>query len=213
MTLAEEDVVASGAVSERRATLTRLALVGTLAVALGLFAATIWRAFVTLPNYVVQADGSATITERGLTEIFASDAWFTACGAVVGLVLGLVVWKLLGSLGWLSAVVAVAAGLLSGAVCWQLGPLLGPGNFDERLAAARPGDLVPIAFELHAVSALAAWGFSAVTPILLGSALGPDESLPREPRRRRIPGLAPDDSETVDERGVATADDAVRPVP
>lgn len=200
--------------SERRATATRLGLLGALAASLGLLAAPIWRNLVTLPTYLVQADGSATISERGLTEIFASDAWFAASGAVIGVFLGVVVWKLFSSLGWPCAVIAAGAGLVAGVVCWLVGPLLGPGGFDARLAAARPGDLVPIAFELHAVSALAVWGFAAVTPILLGSALGPDESIPREPRRRRrATEVAPDESETVDERGVATADESVRTVP
>jgi hypothetical protein len=101
-------------------------------------------------------------------------------------------------------VLAVAAGLLAGLVCWKVGELIGPGSFDERLAKAQPGDLVPIALQLRSWSALAVWGFAAVTPVLLASSLGPDEEDPGP--RRRTKGAEPiaESKAEVDEIGVLT---------
>ena len=45
------------------------------ALVVGIAAAVLWRLIVQLPSYQVQSDGSATITERALTEVFSSDAW------------------------------------------------------------------------------------------------------------------------------------------
>jgi len=92
----------------------------------------------------------------------------------------------------------------------QLGKILGGVPFDERLAAAKPGDTVPIALALRSPSALAVWAFAAVTPILLGSALGPDEeAAPRQPRRRRrqVPSKQAEQREVVDDLGVVRTEE------
>lgn len=179
----------------------------------GIAAAVLWRLVVPLPNYVVQADGSASVSERALTEFFAGDAWYVVIGAVVGAGLGVATWRRFKDIGWPSAFLAAGLGLLAGIVCWQLGQLFGGVPFDERLAAAKPGDSVPIALALRSPSALAVWAFAAVTPILLGSALGPDdEAAPRQPRRRsRLAKTEePEQQEVVDELGIVRTDEVVR---
>lgn len=156
------------------------------ALVVGIVAAVVWRLVVQPPSYLVQADGSASMSERGLTDIFGADAWYVVLGVVFGAVIGVFTWRRFKHLGWVSAFLAGGLGALAGVVCWQLGQLLGGTSFDERLATAKPGDLVPIGLMLRSPSALAVWAFAAVTPILLGSALGPDdEAAPREPRNRR----------------------------
>lgn len=181
----------------------RLAILGLASLVAGGLTGLVWSRVAVLPSYTVLPDGSATMSERGLTEFFSADAWFVVCGAVVGLALGIVSWRLFKQLGWPVALVAAGAGLLAGLACWQLGQLFGPGAFDERMAAARPTDQVPIALELRSYSALAVWAFAAVAPVLLASSLGRDEEAPRAPRRRR---QAPDEvpAEQVDDRGVLT---------
>jgi hypothetical protein len=108
----------------------------------------------------------------------AGDAWFCATGAVVGLVLGVVAWRRFRDVGWpvvlLGTLTAVAAALIA----WEVGLHLGPQNFDDRLAAARPGDLVPIDLTLRTRTSLLIWPFFAVVPILLGSSLGRDAEDP-----------------------------------
>ena len=180
---------------------------GLAALVVGIVAAVLWRLIVQLPSYVVQPDGSATVTERALTEFFAADAWYVVLGVVFGAVIGIFTWRRFKHLGWVSAFLAVGLGALAGVVCWQLGQLLGGASFDERLATAKPGDLVPIGLMLRSPSALAVWAFAAVTPILLGSALGPDdEAAPREPRNRRR-GQVAEPQEVVDELGVVRTEE------
>lgn len=160
-----------------------------LALVCGALAAVFWAGVVSLPTYQVEADGSAFTTERGLAAYFASDAWYCFAATVVGAGLGVVAWRWFRSLGWPVALIAGAVSLVAGLVCWQVGQLLGPGPFDERLAAAKPGDVVPIALELHATSAIALWPFVAVGAVLLFSSLGPDpDAPPRIPRRSRRAG-------------------------
>lgn len=184
-----------------------IGLLAGLAVVVGGLAGVFWSAVVELPAYRILSDGSATMPERALTEVVAADAWFVITGALVGAGLGLVTWKWFRPLGWPTALLAVAAGLVAGVVCWWIGQLLGPGNFEERLAVAKVGDLVPISLELRSLPALAVWGFAAVTPVLLISSLGPDEEDGAHRRRhRRSPQEADEaQTETIDERGVMTA--------
>ncbi|MFT3832342.1 MAG: hypothetical protein QM711_03335 [Micropruina sp.] len=186
-----------------------LILAGIAAVA-GIAGAVLWRLVVRPPAYIVQADGSATVSERALTEFFAGDAWYAVIGAVVGAGLGVATWRRFKAIGWPCAFLAAGLGLLAGVVCWQLGEVLGGQAFDQRLALAKPGDTVPIALALRSPSALAVWAFAAVTPILLGSALGPDdEAMPRQPRRRSRLAKAEqtEPREVVDDLGVVRTEE------
>ncbi len=180
-----------------------IGLLAVLAVIVGGLTAVFWAGIVDLPAYRIRGDGSATVSERALTEFIAADAWYVVCGAAVGLGLGIVAWKWFKPLGWPAALLAAGSGLLAGIVCWQFGELLGPpgGSFEERLANAEPGELVPIALTLRSLSAPAVWAFAAVTPVLLAASLGPEESQPQPRRQLTEPGSS---AETVDERGVLT---------
>lgn len=184
-----------------------LALMIGLAVIVGALGGVFWAARVKVPAYLVTADGSGSMTERGLTEIVSGDAWFVIVGILIGVGLGLVAWKWFHPLGWRTPLIAIGAGLVAGFVCWQVGQLVGPGNFNDRLAAASPGDLVPMSLQLHSWSALAVWAFAAVTPVLLISSLGPDEEEHRrKPGGRRTAEQPVEQAESVDERGVVTAE-------
>ncbi len=178
-------------------------LLAALAVVVGGLSAVFWVNVVDLPTYRILADGSATVSERALTQFVAADAWFVICGAMVGLGLGVVTWRWFKPMGWPTALLAAGAGLLAAVVCWLLGQLLGPGSFEDRLATAAPDDLVPISLQLRSLSALAVWPFAAVAPVLLASALGPEEVTPR-PRRGQPEAPVTLEEETVDERGVVT---------
>jgi len=184
-----------------------IAILAGMSLVVGGLSAVFWATVVDLPTYRILSDGSATISERGITEIVASDVWFVITGALVGAGLGLVTWKWFRQLGWPSALLAVGSGLLAGVVCWQVGTLLGPGNFSERLTGALPGALVPIPLELRSISALAVWGFAAVTPVLLASSLGPDDEDQATRWRRRPVEPEEEETGTIDDRGVLTAPD------
>ncbi|GAA1846832.1 hypothetical protein ACFFOM_01970 [Microlunatus capsulatus] len=166
-----------------------------LALGLGALGGVVWEAVVDLPVYVVGPDGGASTTERGLTALFGSDAWFCLVGGVVGLLLGLVAWRRLRSLGWPLVLLVVVAASAAALVAWWVGTVSGPGPFNPRLAAAGPGDVVPVALELRAPASLLVWPFLAVVPVLLGSSLGRDEEEPAEPvepaeETRTAPGPA-----------------------
>lgn len=160
-----------------------------LGLGLGAVAGAVWEAVVDLPTYTVNADGGAATSERGLTAVVGSDAWFCVLGALLGLLLGLVGWRRLRSLGWPLVLLVVLTAAAAGLVAWWVGTALGPGPFNPRLAAAGPGDVVSVALELRAPGSLLVWPFLAVVPVLLGSSLGRDDeefaetSLPvEEPR-------------------------------
>jgi len=165
-------------------------LVGFLlfCVLIGIGAGILWQRIVVLPGYTVAQNGTATTTERGLAGFIAGDAWFSAVGFFVSIGLGIVAWKWFGRLGWPVVIVAVVGAVCSGLVCWWVGYRLGPGAFDPRLAAARPGDFVPIALTLRTPVPLMVWALAAIIPVLLRASLGRDEEedqLPSSSRRRR----------------------------
>ncbi|PKQ32712.1 MAG: hypothetical protein CVT62_01260 [Actinobacteria bacterium HGW-Actinobacteria-2] len=183
-----------------------IALLVGLSLVVGGLAAVFWSGVVDLPAYTIQPDESAVIGERGLTQVVSADVWYVITGALVGTGLGILTWKWFRPLGWPSALLAAGSGLLAGLVCWKLGEVMGPGPFAERLAKAVRGDTVSMSLELRAWSALAVWGFAAVTPVLLASSLGPDDEDPG-PRRRTKRVEVPEASPTVDELGVVTTEE------
>lgn len=155
-------------------TLPRAGLFLALALGLGALAGVVWWSVTDLPTFRVQPGGGAVTSERGLAGYMAADAWFVACGAVVGLALGVLAWRRFGRTGWPVVLLTVVAGAGAGFVCWLVGYQLGPGAFDVRLAAARPGDLVPVELTVRARPALAVWPLAAIVPVLLGASLGRD---------------------------------------
>lgn len=167
-----------------RSTVGRLGVLTALALAIGALSALLWVNLVTLPAYEVRADGRAAIDEAGLASLISADAAFVVLGLVCGVLVGAASWAWFRDLGWPVGVIAVGAGLLAGATCWWLGTLAGPGPFDERLAAAQPGDVVPVGLEIRAPSALAVWSFAAVAVPLFVASLGPDVRRRPRPSRR-----------------------------
>jgi hypothetical protein len=155
------------------------------AAGLGAVAGVIWWSVVTLPGYQVGSDGGASTSERGLTEFIGADAEFTVIGLVGGALVGLAAWRAFRSLGWLVVPVATVVAVGAALVCWQVGYRLGPGDFATRLAAAKPGDIVPIELTVRAKAALLTWPFAATIPLLLGSSLGRDDEVPKPLFRQR----------------------------
>jgi hypothetical protein len=152
---------------------------------LGAAAGVVWWLVVQPPAYELNSNGGATTSERGLTQFIAADAWFCAIGLVVGLLIGLAAWRWLLPVGWPVVLMVLGCTVASALTCWLVGYHLGPGEFSARLAAAQPGELVPIPLTLRARASLLTWPFFAIIPVLLGSSLGRDEEEPRPLLRRR----------------------------
>jgi hypothetical protein len=157
----------------------RIACFTALALGLGAAAGVVWWAVVDLTTYRVNSEGGAATSERGLSEFISADAWFTVIGLVAGIALGVLGWRFFRRVGWSAVPIIVVSAVAAELSCWLVGYRLGPGAFEPRLAAAAPGDLVPIALTLRAKASLLTWPFFAVIPILLGSSLGRDEDDPR----------------------------------
>jgi hypothetical protein len=162
-------------------------LIGFAAASLGLgaLAGVVWWLVVKPPAYELSSGGSATTSERGLSQFISGDAWFCAIGLVAGLLIGIAAWRWLRDLGWTVVLVVLVCATASALMCWFVGYRLGPGDFSARLAAAQPGELVPIPLTLRARASLLTWPFFAIIPVLLGSSLGRDEDEPRPLLRRR----------------------------
>jgi len=177
-----------------------LGLLVLLSLVVASLVALFWTQVVDLPSWHVNNDDSASMTEAGWTQMISIDAWYVVCAILVGPGIGWVAWRWFRPLGWPAAVIAALAGLLTGLVCAELGPVMGPGEFDGRIAAANPGDYVPVAFELSSLSALAVWPLASVAPVLIASSLGPDPEQPSRRRRRSADDAgedAPGDPEQV----------------
>lgn len=147
-----------------------------LALIIGLLTGVLWNRIVSLPRYVLGDNGVASMTERDLAHFFTTDFWYSVIGLVVGVGLGVWTWWRSGRRGWVVVPLAVVASLVAALVCWWVGVAMDPANFDERLSAASPGQSVPVDFTLEAVSAVALWPLGAVIPLMLASALLPENA-------------------------------------
>lgn len=189
-----EEVLANGEDPHSRRTVWRAitTLLGwflafaAMAAVIGFLCGVFWWGVVDLPTYRIAEDFRGYTTERGLTEFFGTDAWFSGLGLTVGVALGYVAWRWFSDVGWPVTFVAGLGALLAGGICDVTGRWLGPSSFDTRLAAASPGDVIPIDFQLHSPIALVVWAFAGVLPVLVASSMGPDaEEEPRPPRKHR----------------------------
>ncbi|PZP20466.1 MAG: hypothetical protein DI600_06265, partial [Cutibacterium granulosum] len=137
------------------------------AVIAGVVCALIWHACVHLPIYQVDDKGYATTSERGLTAIFSIDSTFALIGMVVGVGCGFLSWWALHHRGVVVLVPTIATALVSATVCWAVGTLMGPHDFSDRVAAASPGDEVPVDFRLHTWTSLLVWVLGALIVTLI----------------------------------------------
>lgn len=166
-----------------------LGVFAILSVVVGFLGGIFWYGAVDLPTYTIQNNFQGYTTERALTQIFVTDAWFSGLGLVVGAGIGYVAWRWFRGLGWPVTFIAGIGAFLAGWVCSLTGTWLGPKSFAVRLTAGSPGDVIPIDFKLHTPVGLLVWAFGGVLPVLVASSMGPDDeeqSGPKRPRRRGV---------------------------
>lgn len=157
-----------------KAVASRTATMAILAMLVGAVCALVWANLAVLPSYVVQQDGHAVISDSDLAESFSANFWFSMLAILGGVAIGIACWIVLRRIGWTVALVTSVLSLLGGLTCWALGSLIGPGQFAQRMAAAKPGESVQTALTLTTPSSLAIWVFAAVTVPLFAAALGPE---------------------------------------
>lgn len=156
----------------------------------GVVAGIIWAVFAFRPSYEVSDNLGATLGERGLAGIFAADAVFSVLVASLGLMIGIACWILFHRNGWWVCMLSVVGAALASLLAWQVGLLVTPNDFPERLASAVGGDVVPVDLQLHAGAALLVAPFIAITPVMLLAAFWPEakETAPAV-EREKDPGL------------------------
>ncbi len=152
----------------------RVAVFSLFCVGVGVVAGILWAIFAFRPGYRVTDDLAASLGERELANIFAADALFTLLAALCGLIIGVSCWMLFRRHGWWVSVLAVLGAGLAGLVAWQVGLLVTPEDFDERLARAVGGDVVPVDLQLDALAALLVAPFAAIIPVMLLAAFAPE---------------------------------------
>ena len=144
-------------------------LVMAIGIVLGGLAAPLWHSMVTLPTYTVGSDGAASTTEKGLIQVFSTDAMYCLIGLVVGLIIGCLSWVLMRRRGAWGVLAAGISACLSALACWWVGVLIGPDSFAERIASAKSGEVVPVDFALHTWVAVLVWLLVAMVPMLIAS--------------------------------------------
>lgn len=164
-----------------KAAASRTATMAILAMLVGSVCALVWANLAVLPSYVVQEDGHAVISDADLAQVFSANFWFSLLAVLGGVAIGIACWILLRRIGWAVAPLTAALSFVGGLTCWALGFLVGPGQFAQRMAAARPGESVPTALDLSTPSSLAIWVFAAVAVPLFAAALGPELDAEPEP--------------------------------
>ena len=158
-----------------------------LLLGLGVLCALIWAWLARRPGYLVSQELGASLPERGLAEVFSTDALFALLAALSGIAIGLISWWWFRARGWWVCVAAVGGALAVCLLTWLGGMWILPPTFDARLAAASAGDIIPIDLTLHSMSALLVGPFCAITPVMLLAAFWPEspphQVPPSEPRR------------------------------
>jgi len=134
---------------------------------IGSLAGLLWWVLAKPPAFTIGDDLGAIITERGLAQVFNIDIWFVLIGLALGLILGTITWFSYHRLSWPVVIVAIAGAVLAGLLALNVGHLLGPYNFAERVAVAKPGDLVVMDLDLHSPALLLVWPFAASVGTLL----------------------------------------------
>ncbi len=153
----------------------------------------VWASVAELPSYRINSDGSASMSERGLAQVFSSDSSFCLVGLVTGLLLGLLAWWWFSRRGVLVVPIAAVGALMACLTCWWIGILVGPSGFAIRISGAKAGDLVPIDLALRSWPPVLVWPFAALVPVLVISMVrwdAAERSRQDRPRRRRRPPSA-----------------------
>lgn len=140
----------------------------------GVIAGVVWALGAELPVYVLDDNLAATMSETQLATVFGADALFTLLVGVLGLGLGILSWFWFNASGWWVCVLAIIGALLMALVTWQTGVTILPPDFQERLATANPGDVVPVDLQLRSHAALVMAPFAAITPVMLLAAFWPE---------------------------------------
>jgi hypothetical protein len=132
---------------------------------------------------------------------FGIEAWFGLLAGLAGSAAGVVLFRRHRHHPVTVQLALVVCGVGGSVLGWQLGRRLGPGDLDERAAAAAVGSQLDVPLEIHAYGMLLVWPVIAAIAAVSVAALLDDHgpwrrpavagsAHPRDPGRRR--GREPD---------------------
>ncbi|MGY1679488.1 hypothetical protein [Geodermatophilus sp. SYSU D01176] len=153
-----------------------LVLAGVLLLA-GVAAGLLWWALAPRATFEVTADGPVPVGQPPPELLIADDGVYTLLLGGLGLVAGLVAWRLRRRRG-VATVLALAVGtVLASLAAWQLGELLGAGPSPAELSATGTRVVTPL--QLGSPAALAVAPFLAVLAYVVSTLLTAAEDLDR----------------------------------
>lgn len=159
----------------------------------GIAAGLLWWALAPRATFEVTGDGPVPVGRPSTELLVADDGVYTLVLAGLGLVAGLVAWRLRRRRG-VATVLGLAAGtLLASLVAWQLGELLGAGPSEAELTAVGARVITPL--QLGSPAALAVAPFLAVLVYVVATLLTAAEDLDRPdpaPGAPSAAGVLPD---------------------
>jgi Na+-driven multidrug efflux pump len=135
-------------------------------VVLGLVCGLLWWLLVDPATFTKVSDGGS-MGELELGKRFNGDAWYAVIAAVAGLASGvLITWWRSRDLLLVTVLLLVGAGIAA-AVMAVTGHLLGPGDPDAALAAAKAGGRVPVPLAVTAKASYLVWPIAALIGSLI----------------------------------------------
>ncbi|NEK58573.1 hypothetical protein GCU56_11905 [Geodermatophilus sabuli] len=163
--------------AELRADLRGSLLLAGLLLVTGVPAGLLWWALAPRARFEVTADGPVVVGRPPAELLVADDGVFTLVLTGLGLLAGLVAWRLRRRRG-VGTLLGLAAGtLLAALVAWQLGELLGPGPTQGQLTDV--GARVTTGLSLGSMAALAVGPFAAVLVYVVATLFAAAEDLDR----------------------------------
>jgi hypothetical protein len=160
----------------------------------GLPAGLLWWVVAPRARFEVTEDGAVVLGRPSPELLIADDGVYTLVLAGLGLLAGVVAWRLRRRRG-VAVLVGLAVGtLLAALLAWQVGEALGAGPTAEQLADV--GARVTTALRLNSIASVAVGPFAAVLAYVLATLLSAAEDLDR-PGPGAAAAVLPDDERPV----------------
>jgi hypothetical protein len=153
-----------------------LVVTGVLLLA-GLPAGLLWWAVAPRARFEVTEDGAVVLGRPSTELLIADDGVYTLVLAGLGLLAGVVAWRLRRRRG-VAVLLALTLGtLLAALLAWQVGETLGAGPTADQLADV--GARVTTALRLNSIASVAVGPFAAVLTYVVATLLSDSEDLDR----------------------------------
>lgn len=124
-----------------------------------------------LPAYVIASPDSAIVGQQNVTEFISADITFFVLGLAGGLIYGTIAWLLLHKIGVMSGFIIAGSAFIGSLLTWLFGTLIGPHDFDYRVAVAKVNEVVLVDINIHAWPALLSWPIGALLIVFVSASI------------------------------------------